>query len=135
MTSNPGTTVATPTVMKIPIQISFHRMPPSAALEANIRRRAGELERFSRRIVSCHVVVAAPHRRHHQGRLYRVHIELGIPGELLVVGRSPDENGAHEDVRVAVRDSFRAMRRQLEDHVRRQRGKVKAARPAAGLSR
>jgi cold shock CspA family protein len=112
--------------MQMPLQITFHQMSPSPALEADIRRRAQQLEEFFDRIVSCRVLVEAPHHHHHQGRLYRVRVDLGVPGEHLVVGRSPDEHGAHEDAHVAVRDSFRAARRQLEDYVRQQRGDVKS---------
>ena len=73
------------------------------------------------RIVSCRVLIEAPHRHHQQGRLYRVRIEIGVPGEHIVVGRSPDEDSAHADPHVAVRDAFRAAKRQLEDHVGRLR--------------
>lgn len=84
-----------------------------------------ELESIFDRIVSCHVVVEAPHR-HHQGGLYAVRVELGVPGEHIVAGRSPAEHAAHADAHVAVRDAFRAVRRQLEDHIRRARGDVKS---------
>ena len=107
--------------MQTPLQITFHQLPPSPALEADVRARVDELATFFDRIVSCRVLIEAPHNHHHQGQLYRVRIELGVPGERIVVGRSPDEDGAHGDPYVAVRDAFRAARRQLEDHVRRLR--------------
>jgi ribosome-associated translation inhibitor RaiA len=107
--------------MQTPLQLTFHQLPPSPALEAEVRRRVDDLATFFDRIVSCRVLIEAPHHHHHQGRLYRVRIEIGVPGEHIVVGRSPDEDGAHADPYVAVRDAFRAARRQLEDHVRRLR--------------
>lgn len=107
--------------MQTPLQITFHQLPPSPALEADVRKWVDELETFFDRIVSCRVLIEAPHHHHHQGRLYRVRIEIGVPGEHIVVGRSPDEDHAHADPHVAVRDAFRAARRQLEDHVRRLR--------------
>lgn len=112
--------------MQTQLQITFRQMPSSPALEADIRRRAEQLEEFFDRIISCRVLIEAPHHHQHQGRLYRVRVELGVPGEHIVVGRSPDECAAHADAHVAVRDAFRATRRQLEDHVRRRRGDVKA---------
>ena len=112
--------------MQIPLQVTFHQLEPSEALEAQVRTWVDELETFFDGIVSCRVSIEAPHHHHHQGRLYRVRIELGVPGERIVVGRSPDEHGAHEDPYVALRDAFRAARRQLEDYVRRLRGHVKA---------
>jgi ribosome-associated translation inhibitor RaiA len=131
--SRPGTRIAMTAGMSITARVTFHQLPPSPALEEDIRKRFAELEGISDRIVDCRVVVEAPHRHHHQGQLFRVGIELGVPGEHLVVGRAPDAHHSHEDAHVAVRDAFQAIRRQLEDHLRRQRGDVKAhSRPAAG---
>jgi len=48
-----------------------------------------------------------------------------VPGGELVANREPDEHHAYSDVYVAIRDAFDAMRRQLEDYARRQRGQVK----------
>ena len=106
--------------MQIPLQIAFHQLPPSPALEYVIRQRAEELDALFGGIISCRVAVESPHRHHHQGQLYRVCIEIGVPGERIVVDRSPDEHAAHADAHLAVRDAFRAARRRLEEHVRRQ---------------
>ena len=111
--------------MQTPLQIVFHQMDPSPALEGNIRSWVADLETFFSRIVSCRVKVEAPHHHHHQGSRYKVLVDLAVPGHRIVIGRSAEENGAHEDAHVAVRDAFRAARRQLEDYVRRRRGDVK----------
>jgi ribosome-associated translation inhibitor RaiA len=111
--------------MQTPLQITFHQMEPSPALEADIRSWVADLESFFSRIVSCRVKVEAPHHHHHQGGRYKVLVDIGVPGHHVVIGRSPEENGAHEDAYVAVRDAFRAARRQLEAYVRRRRGDVK----------
>jgi ribosomal subunit interface protein len=101
-------------------------MEPSAAVEANIREKAGKLEQFYDRIMSCRVVVEVPHGHQHQGRLYQVRIDLGVPdGELVVSHEHHHRDHAHEDVYVAIRDAFDAMKRQLEDYARKRRGKVK----------
>jgi ribosome-associated translation inhibitor RaiA len=119
--------------MKTPLQITFHQLPPSPALEADIRGRVDDLESLFDGIVSCRIAVESPHRHHHQGQLYRVRIELSVPGDHIVVGRSPDEHAAHADPYVAVRDAFRATRRRLEAYVRRLRGDVKVhATPPEG---
>lgn len=107
------------------LQITFRNVDASPAVEAKIRERARELEQFFDRIVSCRVVIEAPNRRRH-GDLYHIRIDLKVPGDEIVVKRDPPEHHAHEDIYVAVRDSFDAVRRQLEDHVRRRRGDVKA---------
>ena len=109
-------------------------MPPSEAIEAHIREKAAKLDVFSDRIMSCRVVVEAPHRRHHKGKLYHVRIDMTVPGGELVVNREPSKRAAHKDVYVAIRDAFGGARRKLQDYVRRQRGQVKL-HEAAPLAR
>jgi ribosomal subunit interface protein len=111
--------------MKLPLEITFRNMEPSEALEANVREHADKLDKFYDRIMSCRVVVEKDHTHHHQGNLYHVRIDLTVPGKELVVSREPEKHHAYEDVYVAVRDAFRAIRRQLEDYNRRQRGQEK----------
>lgn len=111
--------------MQIPPTISFQDMPRSPELEADVLARARKLERFYDRITSCHVVLTGPPARHRHGGAIDVRIDLHVPGETIVVGReSPDDPG-HVSAQVAVRDAFKAARRELQDHVRRTRGQVK----------
>jgi ribosomal subunit interface protein len=112
--------------MQIPVQISFRNMDPSPAIEAKIRERAGKLDRYYDRITGCKVVVEAPHRRHHQGKLFHVRIDITVPGGEILATREPARHHAHEDVYVAIRDAFHAVQRQLEDFGRLQRHEVKA---------
>jgi len=111
--------------MQSPLQITFRHMPSSDAVAARIQERAAELERFFDRIISCRVVVECRHPRRQQGNLFRVGVDLKVPGNEIVVGRDPAAHHAHEDVHVAIRDAFDATRRLLEDHVRQGRGDVK----------
>jgi ribosomal subunit interface protein len=112
--------------MQTPLQITFRNLDTSPAVEAKIRERVEELEQFYDRITSCRVVIEVPNRHHREGRLYHIRVDLKVPGREIVVKRDPSEHHAHEDIYVAVRDCFDAVRRQLEDHVRRQRGNIKA---------
>lgn len=105
--------------MEIPPEIRFRGMDPSPAVERAIRERVDELEQFHPRITSCNVVVEAPHQHSWKGRIYHVRVDITVPGAEIVVGREPEENHAHEDVYVAIRDQFDAARRQLEDVVRK----------------
>lgn len=108
--------------MEITPQIRFRGMDPSPAVEAALRERIDRLERFHERITSCNVVVEAPHRHGRKGKIYHVSVELTVPGRQIFVGREREENHAHEDVYVAIRDSFNAAQRQLEDAVREMSG-------------
>jgi len=111
--------------MNFPLDISFRNMDPSPAVEERIREKAVKLERFHNRIIGCTVVVEAPHRHQHKGKLYSVHIDISVPGKDLIVDRAKPLDHAHEDVYLAVRDAFNAAARRLEDHTRRMRGDVK----------
>lgn len=105
--------------------ITFRQMEPSPAVQARVRQKIAALGRFHPRITSCRVVVAREQHRHHKGDLFRVRVDVGIPGREIVVDRTGPEDHAHEDVYVALRDAFDAAARQLEDDVRSRRGEVK----------
>jgi len=112
--------------MQLPLQITFRHMEPSPAVEAAIRQHATRLERFSERITACRVVVEAPHRHQQKGKLYSIRIDLTVPGEKIPITQKGDQNHAHEDIYVAIRDGFNAASRVLEDHVRKFRGAIKS---------
>jgi ribosomal subunit interface protein len=111
--------------MDVPLELSFRNMDASEAVEAKVRERVDKLETYFGRINSCRVVIEAPHRHHHKGKVYHVRIEIGVPGNTIIVDRDPGQHHAHEDVYVAVRDAFDAARRQLEDHARKSAGRTK----------
>jgi ribosome-associated translation inhibitor RaiA len=118
--------------MQTPLQVTFHNVDHSPALETRIRAAAAKLEQFYDRVVGCRVVVEAPHRHHHKGNLYRVRMYITVPGGEIDVSRNPEENHAHEDPYVAIRDAFKAARRRLEDYARQRRGVAKTHETAAG---
>src|SRR3970040_3166416 len=105
-------------------------MSPSPPVEAHIREKAGKLDAFYDRIMSCPVTVESPHRRHRKGKRYRVRIDITAPGGELVINRAPrrihepdleqskapsheqlenhepSKQAAHKDFYVALRDAF-----------------------------
>ena len=111
--------------MHLPLQITFRHMDPSPALETRIRELAGRLDRYAQEIMSCRVVIEAPHRHHQQGKLFSVHLDITLPGGELAVTRDAHDKHAHEDAHVALRDAFNAAARQLEQRVQRRRGDTK----------
>ena len=106
--------------MKQPLQITFHGMDPSDAVEDAVRKKAVHLERFADDIMACRVVVDLQQKHKHQGRPFGVRIDLTLRGHELVVDRVENE-----DVYVALRDAFDDMKRKLEDVVRQRRGDEK----------
>ncbi|MGP8098825.1 MAG: HPF/RaiA family ribosome-associated protein [Steroidobacteraceae bacterium] len=111
--------------MLVPLQITWRNIEPSAAVEARIHELAQRLEKFSAHIISCQVIVEAPHKHGHQGHVYEVHIHVTTPGGSAVANREHRMQHSHEDVYVALRDAFHAVRRQLEDYERERRQDVK----------
>lgn len=111
--------------MAIPLHVTFRDMEPSPALEAFVRQWASKLEHVHPRIERCDVVIERPHQHQHQGQPVRVRVAVAVPGPDAVVSRDHALDRSHEDPYVAIRDAFRAARRQLEDQLRRQRRDVK----------
>ena len=114
--------------MKLPLQVTFRDLVPLPSLEGEIRRHAAKLEQFAPELTSCHVVVEATGKRHHQGHRYVVRIDVRVPGEEIFTG----EHHADEEIAIAVRGAFDAMGRRLEDYVRRRRRQVKQHPPQQG---
>jgi ribosome-associated translation inhibitor RaiA len=135
-----------------PIQITYRNMRPSAAVSARVRAEAAKLKRYYNRLIDCRVLIEVPHRHHHWGDHYHLRVEVGVPGNDIVVRHEPSDRGPladlgtgraakrqetaapHKDIYVVIRDAFDIVRRRLEDHARRRRGDVKRHAPA-GVSR
>ncbi len=116
--------------MQLPLQISFRNMEPSPAVETRVRQKAKKLEQYFHHLTSCRVVVEAPHRHHHKGKIYHVRIEMGVPRKPeLVVSNEREENHAHEDVYVAIRDAFSTAQRQLRNYSEKMEGKTNRRLP------
>jgi cold shock CspA family protein/ribosome-associated translation inhibitor RaiA len=106
--------------MEIPLQITAHDFQLNPVIESEIRDKAAKLDTYYARITRCRVVLEAPVGHHRRGGPFNVRIDVTVPGSELVVNRQEDE-----DLTVAIRNAFDAMRRRLEDYVRLQRGDIK----------
>ncbi|GAB4390889.1 MAG: HPF/RaiA family ribosome-associated protein [Thermodesulfovibrionales bacterium] len=112
--------------MPVPLEIVFRDVAPyKEAVEAEIRKRAGKLDRFYAQILKCRVVVEAPHRHRREGMLYQVRMEVSVPGRKIVVSTEHRRSETHKDIFVAVRDAFDAAEGQLEGYSQLARGEVK----------
>ena len=123
--------------MQISPQVTFLHIPRSAAILEACQREASKLERYCANVARCEVVVSRPHRRHHQGNGYAVHILLRAPGgDLAVASDRPDHRETENAYRV-IRQAFNRARRQLEEYVERRRGrsKTRQTRDSAGGAR
>lgn len=106
--------------MKIPIDLTFLGMDSSEAITLRIEERVARLAQFGSRISKCRIVVEAPHRRGRKGRLYRVHVDIHVPGKVFAVRKGEDELPEHEHLEEALDNAFDAGERLLRDRNERQ---------------
>ncbi len=97
------------------LQICFQGMDSSAALEAKIRDRFTQLERRCQELTGCRVTVTKESRTHLKGNLFRVGLVMHRPGQDVVVSHVGPKDHGHEDVYAALRDTFAAAERQLNE--------------------
>lgn len=114
-------------------QLTYREVPPSEAVTQYVHNHVHKLGVFHPRIMSCRVVIEAPHRHHRIGSHYRVLVDVTLPGgEVIAGGRSTDDH-VRQDVYAAVDDAFDEARRVVEDYARTRRGETKRpSRPPRG---
>lgn len=93
--------------MQKKLQIVFRGIDQSDAIQDVIHKKVEKLERVYDNITSCRVVLDAPHKHHHKGKIFQVTVSTSTPdGDLTI-------NGDKEDIYIAIRDAFNATNRQL----------------------
>lgn len=113
--------------MQVPVQVTFHGLDHSDAVEQRVMEKVSKLEQFCSDIISCRVTIELHHKntsnQHRKGEPYHVSLNVKVPGDELIVKRDPKEQTLHEheDVGVALRDAFQAMERQVKEYVERRR--------------
>lgn len=112
-----------PETRRMKAQITMHNIRPSPALSRAIQSKCEGLDRFHTHILHCRVQVEQSGGRGHAIGPFAVTVRVAVPGHELVADRAHDE-----DVHIAVRDAFDAMRRQLKDLKTRAEPAPEAAR-------
>lgn len=124
------------------VQTTFRNVDVSDELERLVGDEARKLERFFERMTSCRVLIERAHRHRRRGSEFSVRIDIGVPGDELVINNAPDVHhdvkndpgdevprlskraevdAAHKDAQLAVRDAFRKATRRLQEYARRKR--------------
>jgi cold shock CspA family protein len=129
--------------MILPLEITFHETERNDQAEAWIREAAAKLDQVYPKIMSCRVIVEVPHQRRQRGNPYQVRLDLSVPGKEITVTREPnlpaspqrvrqpnrskrlEIDSRYKDLEIAIRDAFKAAKRQLQDYVRLQRRELK----------
>ena len=116
--------------MQEPLQISFHNMDSSEALERRVREQWAKVERHYDRITGARIVIEAPHKQPHKSTL-GISISIGVPGRDIVVKREQRLHESDDNAAWVINEAFHAAERQLEDYAQKLRGDVKAHPGAA----
>lgn len=116
---------------RIPFEIAYRNVEPSRTIERHVLKGMESVETLAADAISCEIMVEQRHPRHRLGNLFQVRIDLSLPGERVVVSRTPPEHQEHETLVTAINDAFQQLRRRLVDTVEVAQGKVKehGARP------
>jgi ribosomal subunit interface protein len=109
-----------------PIKVTIRDTSKSHFLEDHIIKKALKLNQYCQSIIKCRVAVDMPQKHKHQGKLFRVSIELNVRGKELVVNRKLDE-----DVYIAIAHAFDAIERKLESYTHRGAKYIRKRRRAA----
>lgn len=106
--------------MTFAIQLAFHHMDQSEALERAIRERIEKLGRFHPAITQVHAAVTQETRHSAKGRLFNVRLDIHVKGKSFAITQQGDA-----DPFVAARDACDAAKRLLDAELDTSRGFVK----------
>jgi len=117
----------------IPLSITFLKMDPSVSIKAMVHKHLEKLGRKFGRIVNCRVTVEAPPSTQRKGKLFRVAVELDLPGRDIAAKSKNAVEQAHEDVDTALRNAFNIAGRQLHDYMERMKSSTPQARRTSSM--
>ena len=89
--------------------IRYRDVAPTSSIEAAIQRWVERLEVVSAQFEACEVVIGR------NSRAFAVDVTVAIAGTRVQVDHDPGRSHAHDDIYVAVADSFRGVWRVLRD--------------------
>jgi cold shock CspA family protein len=111
--------------MQVPPEIAFRNVEARDELKDLILDGIGKLEEIHPGLISCRTVVADETPDQRTGNVYRVRLDLSIPGQTLIVDRNDPPSDAPRTVRQAILDAFEVAGRRLKKAKEIQRGDVK----------
>jgi ribosome-associated translation inhibitor RaiA/cold shock CspA family protein len=100
--------------MQIEPILSYHNIESSPAIDALVQRRIAMLESRDDRITGCDVTMEAPQKRKRHGRVFRVRLNLHLPGPDLSISREVAQGSAQDDLMLAVNRAFSAAEKALQ---------------------
>jgi hypothetical protein len=117
--------------MLAPMEIIFEGVQQSDAIEGFIRNEIESLSDAGAPVTSSTIVVTPPRAKHFSGDPYRFRVRLTVEGGPDInVNHDPGAGRRHDAMQIAVRDTFRIVRRRLENSLRRRNSSLPSPRPA-----
>lgn len=110
--------------MQLPLEVHFHNMDHSDALEARAREAAEKLEQACPQIQSCRVFIEAAHYTKGAGNLYEVRVDMRVPGQEIAVHHTQSEaDKKSEDAHGALGRTFKMAEKRLRAYIDKQKDK------------
>jgi hypothetical protein len=101
-------------------QIIFEGVKQSDAIEGYIHHEMDSLRDLDAPITESTITLCPPRANHFSGDPYRVRARLTIEGgHDIIVNHDPGAGRRHDAMEIAVRDTFRIVRRRLEHALRK----------------
>ena len=101
--------------MNAPVEVHFHGIQRSEAIEQRVREKVAKLEKHFERMTSCRVVLEATQRTALKPKVYCIKIEIGVPRQRpIVVCHERVGSHASEELTMALRDAFEAALRKVD---------------------
>jgi ribosome-associated translation inhibitor RaiA len=117
--------------MTTAIEVHFHGIEKSTAIEQQVRDKVAKLRRHFARMSSCRVAIEVPQRTADKPKVYQIKIEIGVPRRAAIVV-SHERKGTHANAELprAIRDAFEAAMRKVNGMSARisQRSKIERGR-------
>ena len=100
-----------------PCRIDFEGFSGTEAVKVEVRAWLDRLGELTAALTNAEVAIEAT-QEPRKDRLFRVRMRLSMRAGVVVIPPDHPNNGAHEDVYCAIRNGFRAARRQLESYLK-----------------
>jgi ribosome-associated translation inhibitor RaiA len=119
--------------MTTPVEVHFHGVEKSEAIEQRVRDKIAKLGRHFERMTSCRVGIEVPQRTAQRPKVYQIKIEIGVPRRRPIVVRHErvgSNDNRSEELSLAIRDAFEAALRKVDGVVVKigQRSKLERGR-------
>jgi ribosome-associated translation inhibitor RaiA len=111
------------------LDVHFHGIERSAAVEARVAEKYAKLKRHFSRMTACRVVIEAPTRIATKPTVLAVKIEISVPNQrALVITHEREGSHVQEDLLITVREAFDAAIRRVDDLAEQQAARTKLER-------